>query len=64
METMTYDEMSQLHGGGYVCAIAAIGFTAAEIGLIGAIPSGGWSLFVTAAGMSASLFGMMYGCGG
>jgi hypothetical protein len=64
MQTITYEEMKKLQGGDYVCAIAAVGFTAAEIGLVAAIPTGGWSLFVAGVGMGASLFGVMYGCGG
>lgn len=64
MQVMTYDEMRQLNGGDVICAAAAIGFTAAEIGLAAAIPTGGWSLVVASVGMGASLLGMMYGCAG
>ncbi len=64
MQTMTYEEMKQIQGGDYVCAIAALGFTAAEIGLVSAIYTGGWSLAVAGVGMGASLFGLMYGCSG
>jgi hypothetical protein len=64
METMTQEEMRKLNGGNVVCAAAAIGFSAAEIGLAAAIPTGGWSLVVASVGMGASLLGMMYGCAG
>jgi hypothetical protein len=62
MQTLTYEEMKQLGGGDYVCAIAAAGLVAAEAGLVLAIPTGGWSLVVAGAGLGASLFGVMYGC--
>lgn len=64
MQVMTYDEMRRLNGGDVICAAAAIGFTAAEIGLAAAIPTGGWGLVVASVGMGASLLGMMYGCAG
>lgn len=64
METMTYDEMSQLNGGGYVCAIASVGLAAAEMGVVGAIGSGGASLVISVVGLGAALYGFYNGCFG
>jgi hypothetical protein len=64
MEAMTQEEMRNLNGGNVVCTAAAIGFTATEIGLAAAIPTGGWGLVLASVGMGASLLGMMYGCAG
>ena len=64
METMTYDEMRQVQGGDYACAIASIGLAAAEIGLITAIPTGGLGLFVASVGAGAAIYGFYAGCFG
>jgi hypothetical protein len=64
MQTMTYDEMRQLNGGDVVCAVASVGLVAAEMGLIGAIPTGGWSLVIAAVGAGAALYGFYAGCFG
>jgi len=62
MQTMTYDEMRQVQGGDYACAIAVTGLAAAETGLVLALPSGGLSLFVAAVGAGAALYGVFAGC--
>jgi len=62
METMTYDEMRQVQGGDYACAIFSIGLAAAEIGWILAIPTGGLGLGVAVVGTAAALYGVMAGC--
>jgi hypothetical protein len=64
MQKMTYDEMRQVQGGDYACAIASVGLATAEIGLITAIPSGGLSLFVAGVGASAALYGFFARCFG
>lgn len=62
METMTFEEMNQLNGGDVACAMASAGLAAAEAGLVMALPTGGWSLFVAGAGTAAALYGFFSGC--
>ena len=64
METMTYDEMRQVQGGDYACAIASVGFGAAEMGLVLGIASGGIGFAVSIVGVAAGLYGVMAGCFG
>ena len=62
METMTYDEMRQVQGGKYACAIAAVGWAAAEYGIISGFATGGVGFGIAAIGMAAGLYGMMASC--
>lgn len=64
MRVMTYDEMRQLNGGDYACAIAGVGLAAAEIGLIAGFATGGIGFGIAVIGVAASLYGVMAGCSG
>jgi hypothetical protein len=44
--------------------MASAGLAAAEAGLVMALPTGGWSLFVAGAGTAAALYGFFSGCFG
>jgi hypothetical protein len=64
MQSMTYDEMRQLHGGNVTCAVAVIGLAAAEAGLVLGIATGGLGFLVSVVGAGAALYGAMAGCSG
>lgn len=62
METMTYDEMREVQGGKYACAIATVGWAAAEAGVIAGFATGGIGFGIAFIGMAAGLYGMMASC--
>jgi hypothetical protein len=65
MQVMTYEEMEQVTGGNkaVACAVSAVGWAAAEYGIISGFATGGIGFGIAVAGMAAGLFGMMYTCG-
>ena len=62
MQAMTYSEMRQLEGSGYVCAISVLGFAAAEYGLVVGFASGGIGFGIGVIGLAVALYGVMAGC--
>jgi bacteriocin-like protein len=63
MQTMTYNEMRQVEGGReLLCAASAIGWAAAEYGIISGFATGGIGFGIAVIGMAAGLYGMMASC--